>query len=194
MRHLRAMVISKPGSQKRWGLLTPAVRRILNNTVHSDTGCTANELIYGGYGDTEASMFVDDLVQEEGEAMAGWIYAKELEEAQFEILRKSELHQEERLLVAAGKAASGIQRKKEEGALVLASRGTSLGGRPKGKLQSRFTGPYLVLDRDQPLDSLVKCQHLGMKTVEMFHVHELVVVDLHHLSEEDLEKSAMLCY
>jgi hypothetical protein len=35
---------------------------------------------------------------------------------------------------------------------------------------------------------------LGMKTVEMFHVHELVVVDLHHLSEEDLEKSAMLCY
>jgi hypothetical protein len=58
MRHLRAMVISKPGAQKRWGLLTPAVRRILNNTVHSDTGCTPNELIYGGYGDTEASMFV----------------------------------------------------------------------------------------------------------------------------------------
>ncbi len=47
------------------------------------------------------------------------------------------------------------------------------------------------MDRDQPLDSLVKCQHLGMKTVEMFHMHELVVVDLHHLSEEDLEKSAM---
>ena len=73
MRHLRAMVISKPGAQKRWGLLTPAVRRILNNTLHSDTGCTPNELIYGGYGDTEASMFVEDLVQEEGEATAGWL-------------------------------------------------------------------------------------------------------------------------
>ena len=40
MRHLRAMVLSKPGAQKRWGLLTSAVRRILNNTIHSDTGCT----------------------------------------------------------------------------------------------------------------------------------------------------------
>jgi hypothetical protein len=191
MRHLRAMVISKPGAQKRWGLLTPAVRRILNNTVHSDTGCTPNELIYGGYGDTEASMFVEELVQEEGEATAGWLYAKELEEAQFGILRKSELHQEQRLQAAARKASSGIQREIEDGSLVLASRGTSLSSRPKGKLQSRFTGPYLVVDRPQPLDSLVKCQHLGTKVVEMFHMHELAVVDLHHLSEEELASSAM---
>jgi hypothetical protein len=166
----------------------------LNNTVHSDTGCTPNELIYGGYGDTEASMFVDDLVQEEGETMAGWLYAKELEEAQFDILKRSELHQEQRLQEATRKVGSGIQRKIEDGALVLASRGTSLSGRPKGKLQSRYTGPYLVIDRDRPLDSLVKCQHLGTKVVEMFHMHELVVVDLHHLSEEVLEKSAMLDY
>jgi hypothetical protein len=191
MRHLRTMVISKPGAQKRWGLLTPAVRRILNNTVHSDTGCTPNELIYGGYGDTEASMFVDELVQEEGETMAGWLYAKELEEAQFDILRRSELHQEQRLQSAARKAESGIRRRIEDGALVLASRGTTLGGRPKEKLQSRFTGPYLVLDRNEPLDSLVKCQHLGSKVVEMFHMHELTVVDLHHLSDQELEASAM---
>ena len=190
MRHLRARVISKPGAQKRWGLLVPAVRRILNNTVHSDTGCTPNELIYGGYGDTEASMFVDDLVHEEGETMAGWQYAKELEEAQFEILRRSELHQEQRLQAAARKATSGPQRKIENGNLVLASRG-GFGGRPKDKLQSRFTGPYLVLERTAPTDSLVKCQHLGTKVVEMFHMHDLVTVDLGHLSEEALEESAM---
>ena len=191
MRHLRAMVLSKPGAQKRWGLLTPAVRRILNNTIHSDTGCTPNELIYGGYGDTEASMFVEDLVHEEGEAIAGWLYAKELEEAQFDILRRSELHQETRLQAAVTKAAAGDQRLIENGSLVLASRGTVLGGRPKGKLQSRFTGPYLVLNREQPLSSLVECQHLGSKVVEMFHMHELVVVQLSHLSEEELEQSAM---
>lgn len=191
MRHLRAMVLSKPGAQKRWGLLTPAVRRILNNTINSDTGCTPNELIYGGYGDTEASMFVEELVQEEGETMAGWLYAKELEEAQFDILRRSELHQEQRLQAAARKVVSGVQRKIEDGVLVLASRGTSLGGRPKGKLQSRYTGPYLVVDRINSLDSLVKCQHLGTKIVEMFHMHELVVVDLKDLSGEELEISAM---
>ncbi len=191
MRHLRAMVLSKPGAQRRWGLLTPSVRRILNNTIHSDTGCSPNELIYGGYGDTEASMFVEDLAHEEGETIAGWLYAKELEEAQFEILKRSELHQEQRLQAAARKATIGCQRVIENGSLVLASRGTSLGGRPKDKLQSRFTGPYLVLNRDQPLDSLVECQHLGSKVVEMFHMHDLVVVNLSHLSEEELESSAM---
>lgn len=194
VRHLRAMVISKPGLQRRWGLLIPAVRRILNNTIHSDTGCTPNELIYGGYGDTEASMFVDALVQEEGEPIAGWLYAKELEDAQFEILRKSEQHQEKRLLDASQKASSKDARTIHEGNLVLARRGSvgvGLNGRPKGKLQSRYTGPYLVLDRQKPSDSLVKCQHLGTKIVEMFHMHELVVVELSHLSEEELEKSAM---
>jgi hypothetical protein len=191
MRHLRAMVISKPGAQKRWGLLTPAVRRILNNTVHSDTGCTPNEWIYGGYGDTETSMFAEELVQEEGETMAGWLYAKQLEEAQFDILKRSELHQEQKLQTAARKAASGNQRKIESGVLVFASRGISLGGPPKGKLQRRFAGPYLLVDRINSLESLVKCQHLGTKIVEMFHMHELVVVDLKDLSEEELEVSAM---
>ena len=136
-------------------------------------------------------MFVEDLVHEEGEVIAGWLYAKELEEAQFEILKRSELHQEQRLQAAATKAAAGGQRIIENGSLVLASRGTGLSGRPKDKLQSRFTGPYLVLNRDQPLNSLVECQHLGSKVVEMFHMHDLVVVQLSHLSEEELEKSAM---
>ena len=47
------------------------------------------------------------------------------------------------------------------------------------------------MDRHQPLDSLVKCQHLGTNVFEMFHMHELAVVDLHHLSEEELAASAM---
>ena len=188
MRHLRAMVLSKPGAQRRWGLLTPAVRRIMNNTVHSDTGCSPNELIYGGYGDTEASMFVDD--QEEGETMAGWLYAKELEDAQFEVLRHSELHQEQRLAAAAGRARERGQRTIMEGDLVLAARG-GLGGRPKGKLQSRFQGPYLVINRPDPASSLVSCQHLGTKVIEMFHMSDLVVVKLDHLSEQELAASAL---
>ena len=190
MRHLRAMVLSKPGAHRRWGLLTPAVRRILNNTVHSETGCSPNELIYGGYGDTEASMFVEDLVQEDGETMAGWLYAKQLEDAQFEILRQSELFQEQRLEAAAKRSLEKGQRQILEGDLVLASRG-GFGGRPKEKLQSRFTGPYLVLDRPDPTCSLVKTQHLGTKVVEIFHMSDLVVVELNHLSESEMEASAI---
>ena len=103
------------------------------------------------------------------------------------------MHQEQRLQAAVRKASSGPQRKIENGNLVLAARG-GFGGRPKDKLQSRFTGPYLVLDRTAPTDSLVRCQHLGTKVVEMFHMHDLVTVDLEHLSETELEESAMQDY
>ena len=122
--------------------------------------------------------------------MAGWLYAKELEEAQFEILRTSELHQEQRLAAAARKASESGPRTIMEGALVLAARG-GLGGRPKGKLQSRFQGPYLVIDRLDPASSLVSCQHLGTKIIENFHMSDLVVVKLDHLSEEELSASAL---
>ena len=43
MRHLRAIVLgeeSRVNSQFRWGMLTPAVRRIMNNTVNWETGVT----------------------------------------------------------------------------------------------------------------------------------------------------------
>jgi hypothetical protein len=99
MRHLRTIILGNDGRHvlraKRWGLHTSAVcRRLLNNTKNSDTGCTPNELLYGGFGDTEASLFMEDLVREEGEPEAGWKFAKELEDLQFEILKRSEEHQQ----------------------------------------------------------------------------------------------------
>ena len=81
-------------SVKRWGLLLPAVQRILNNTWNSDTGVTPNELVLGGYGDSELAMIAKDPAFEEGIQLEACSYARELEQAQCERLRRSELHQE----------------------------------------------------------------------------------------------------
>ena len=185
MRHLRAIVLSEESgvnSQFRWGMLAPAVRRILNNTVNWETGVTPNDLLYGGYADTEMLLFEDHSAVGEGASVPGWIFARELEEAQWEILRRSELHQEKVLEAVIQKAEEKGVREVREGEWVLVRRG-GLGQRPKSKLQSRYMGPYLVVDREDPTSSIISCQHLATKVVSKFHLSEVQVVDLSHYRE-----------
>lgn len=182
MRHLRAIVLSQESgvnSQLRWGLLAPAARRIVNNTFNWETGTTPNELLYGGYADTEMSLFEEHYALGEGESVPGWRYACELEEAQWMLLRRSELHQEEVLKAVLQAAESRGAREIQEGEWVLVRRG-GMSQRPKGKLQSRYMGPYLVVDRPDPTSSLVSCQHLATKQTGKFHMSDVQVVDLSH--------------
>jgi hypothetical protein len=185
MRHLRAIVLSGESgvnSQLRWGVLAPAARRIVNNTVNWETGVSPNELLYGGYADTELSLFEEHRAFREGEAVSGWSFAQELEAAQWELLRRSELHQEKVMSEVIRVAASKGLREIQEGEWVLVKRG-GLGQRPKGKLQSRYMGPYLVVDRPDPTTSIVVCQHLGTKQVCKFHMSDVQVVDMSHYQE-----------
>jgi hypothetical protein len=154
----------------------------VNNTVNWETGVTPNDLLYGGYADTELSLFEEHRAFGEGEAVPGWRFAQELEEAQWELLRRSELHQEKVLSEVIQVAESKGVREIREGEWVLAKRG-GLGQRPKGKLQSRYMGPYLVVDRPDPTTSVVSCQHLGTKQVCKFHMSELQAVDLSHYQD-----------
>ena len=182
MRHLRAMIISDESganSHFRWGLLASAARRIINNSVNWETGVTPNELLYGGYADTDLCLMGDHPALQGGQTVPGWLFAKELEDCQAELLRRSEAHQEELLDKVRTKAENAGLREIEGGVWVLAKRG-GLGKRPKTKLQSRYMGPYLVINRTDPTNSLVQCQHLATKKVVRFHMSELVVVDLSH--------------
>ena len=185
MRHLRAMIISDESganSHFRWGLLASAARRILNNTINWETGVTPNELLYGGYADTDLCLMGDHPALQAGQSTPGWLFAKELEECQAELLRRSELHQEELLEKVRIKSEAAGVREIEGGVWVLAKRG-GLGKRPKTKLQSRYMGPYLVVNRSDPAISIVQCQHLATKKIVKFHMSELVVVDLSNYVE-----------
>jgi hypothetical protein len=184
-RHLRAMVVSDVvgiNSVMRWGVLLPAVQRILNNTWNSDTGCTPNELVLGGYGDSELAMIAHDPAFEEGLSVEPSSYARELEEAQFEILRRSEIHQENRLKKVLEDARQHPSRQLEEGSIVLAVRG-GFGKRPKDKLQTRYTGPYIVVDRPDPSHSIVRISHIATKKIEDRHMNELVVCNMSRFRE-----------
>ena len=122
-------------------------------------------------------MISNDPAPGEGESVPGWLFVRELEEAQWELLQRSERHQERVLDEVMRVAEQRGVRIIEEGEWVLAKRG-GLGKRPKSKLQSRYMGPYLVINRSDPKSSIVVCQHLATKEIIKFHMSELVVVDL----------------
>jgi hypothetical protein len=136
----------------------------------------------GGYGDTDMSMFADDPAVDEGEIVQAADYARELEEAQMEMLRRSEMHQEEVLRAVAERATREEARQIHEGDIVLARRG-GFGNRPKDKLQSKFTGPYVVVERDDPTQSIVRIAHIATKKVESRHMSELVNCNMSHFRD-----------
>ena len=148
--------------------------------------CTPNELLLGGYGDSDIAMFQDDPAVGEGERVMVGQYAQELEEAQFRLLTASELHQEHRLKTAAEKAESEGQRQISEGQYVLALRG-GIGSRPKEKLQCRYTGPYLVVNRPDPMHSIVKCLHLATRELVDFHMEVLQICNMSHFRDNPEE-------
>jgi hypothetical protein len=151
----------------------------MNNTVNWETGVTPNELLYGGYADTEMSLFHEHPAVGEGTSVPGWMFAHELETAQWELLKRSEMHLEKVLAEVARVAAAKGVREVREGEWVLVRRG-GLGNRPKTKLQSRYMGPYLVVDRPDPRSSIISCQHLATKAISKFHMSEVQVVELSH--------------
>jgi hypothetical protein len=148
--------------------------------------CTPNELLLGGYGDSEIAMFQNDPAVGEGELALAGGYAQELEEAQFRFLTLSESHQEQRLQAAVEKSRSEGQRQITEGQYVLALRG-GFGGRPKEKLQCKYTGPYLVVQRPDPTHSIVKCCHLASREIVELHMCDLQICNMSHFRENEEE-------
>jgi hypothetical protein len=148
--------------------------------------CTPNELLLGGYGDSDIAMFQSDPAVGEGEAVPVGGYVHELEEAQFRLLTASESHQEQRLRAAAEKAEDGGQRQIMEGQYVLALRG-GIGGRPKEKLQCKYAGPYLVIQRPDPTHSIVKCLHLATREIVDLHMDVLQICNMSHFGDDPAE-------
>jgi hypothetical protein len=184
-RHLRALVLGDvlgTNSRNRWGILCSAAQRILNNTVHSDLMATPNELLLGGYGDSDMAMFQEDPAVGEGDEVMAGEYARELEEMQFQLLTRSEAHQEQVLAKVVDRAGREGQRQIEGGQYVLALRG-GLGNRPKEKLQCRYTGPYLVTQRPDPTHSIVECMHIATRELVNFHMDTLQICNMSHFSD-----------
>jgi len=65
LRHLRALLISGVAgpSERRWSTLICGARRICMNTVNASTGVTPNDLVFGGFADSDESLFQEPSIK-----------------------------------------------------------------------------------------------------------------------------------
>jgi hypothetical protein len=189
MRHLRAMVLSDtlgPNTGFSWSRLVPFVFKILNNSVHSATGCTPTALLYGIHG-----MSGDNLLPISNFEGTTFEYLKIHQEHQRKLLKLSEDHQARELMSIARSQGISRPRKILEGEFVLLR--SNVAGKTT-KLNCKWYGPYVVVDRTDPeaplcliLDlSTRRVREAHMQDLRMFDMSRTTILEAQHLAASDV--------
>jgi hypothetical protein len=193
LRHLRALVVAGTSHprESRWGTFLCGARRILMNTVNASTGVTPNDLVYGGFADSEELLFKDSGPKASTADKAD-AFVSELQREQAEILVRAEEYQQRKFNLIISKTADVGDQALLTGDWVLCYRGGLPHGRPRTKLQFPWSGPWRVLDREpDPLNPRVRCLHAASRQVETFGRNELRAFNVDLMdSYEDFAKAA----
>ena len=172
MRHLRAMVLSDslgPNTSYSWSRLIPFVFNIINNSIHSATGCTPNSLMFGIHGMSNPKL----LSQQPLEGTTFQYLAQHIIH-QEKLLKLSEEHQSKMLTVCARAQGTSNPRQLHEGEFVLLR--SAVAGKMT-KLNCKWLGPYVVFDRVDPTAPLVHVLDLSTRRVREAHLQDLIVLD-----------------
>jgi hypothetical protein len=193
LRHLRALVCSGVTGprERRWSTLLCGARRICMNTVNASTGVTPNDLIYGGFADSDESLFQETPLRPSS-SNGPDSFIIELQREQAELLVRAEEYQQRKFNAIIAKTSDVGEQQLSTGDWVLCYRGGLPHGRPRTKLQFPWSGPWRVLDRDaDPANPRVKCIHAASRQVEFFGRNELRVFNSDLMdSYEDFAKTA----
>jgi hypothetical protein len=194
MRHLRVLIMGDAAgvnSVVKWSTLLHGARRICMNTVNSSTGVTPNDLVYGGFADSDESLF-QEPVQKPSSAASADAFVFELQSEQMKMVARAEEYQQKRFEFIISRTSDEGDQSLHDGDWVLCYRGGLPHGRPRTKLQLPWTGPWKVVDReDDPLNPRVRCIHAASRKVETFGRRELRVFNADLMDgPDDFVKSA----
>jgi hypothetical protein len=176
LRHLRALISSGSAGalpERRWSTLLHGARRIMMNTVCASTGVAPNDLIFGGFADTDESLFQEPIVKQSASDRPE-AFILELQEEQSSLLARAEDYQQKRFTYLASQSDDDGSCAFSEGDWVLCYRGGLPHGRPRDKLQFPWTGPWRVLDREgDDFNPRVRVIHAASRQVHTFGRNEL---------------------
>jgi hypothetical protein len=188
LRHLRALILSGVGgvhSERRWGTLLHGARRIIMNTVCSSTGVAPNDLVYGGFADSDESLF-QEPVPKPSSSDHPEAFVAELQREQSQLLARADDYQQARFDYMISKSEDQGDLALPEGTWVLCYRGGLPHGRPRDKLQLPWTGPWRVLNREgDDVNPKVRVIHAASRKVEVFGRRELRVFNIEHMDGPD---------
>jgi hypothetical protein len=193
LRHLRALVLADSSSPRegRWSTFLCGARRICMNTVNASTGVTPNDLVYGGFADSDELLFKTDATRH-STADSPESFIAELQHEQAGLLARAEEYQQRKFAIIASKTDDIGDQSLQSGDWVLCYRGGLPHGRPRNKLQFPWSGPWRVIDRESdPSSPRVKCIHAASRQVETFGRSELRAFNVELMdSYEDFSKAA----
>lgn len=193
LRHLRALLLAGESHprENRWSTFLCGARRICMNTVNASTGVTPNDLVFGGFADSDDSLFMSPRMKQSTSGSPD-AFVSELQREQQSLLARAEEYQQRKFNIIVSKTDDLGDLALSTGDWVLCYRGGLPHGRPRSKLQFAWTGPWRVLDRESdPLNPRVKCMHASSRQVESFGRNELRAFNVELLdSYEDFSKVA----
>ncbi len=176
LRHLRALIAGDAAgvnSIVKWSTLLHGARRICMNTINSSTGVTPNDLVYGGFADSDEALFQEPALKASSSGSAD-AFAHELQSEQMKLTARAEEYQQKRFDFIVSRTEDVGDSALRDGDWVLCYRGGLPHGRPRTKLQLPWSGPWRVVDRtDDPLNPRVRCIHAASRKVETFGRKEL---------------------
>jgi len=177
MRHLRGYVYDQRLREK-WSIILPLVQRIMNSMVHSTTGVSPAQVLFGNAVDLDKVVLVPEL---QGSVQADVVppsvkeYLDKLVHAQGIILELAQKNQEEhdRHHLAQASAGAGELTTFPINSYVLLQYPAGLGGdhRPPSKLHTRWQGPFRVIGSRG--DKYTLQNLVTMRSMER-HVKELI--------------------
>lgn len=143
------------------------------NTVCASTGVTPNDLVFGGFADSDESLFQEPSVKPSASDKPE-AFIRELQDEQLSLLARAEEYQQKRFEYLASRSDDDGTVAFAEGDWVLCYRGGLPHGRPRDKLQFPWTGPWRVLSREgDDLDPRVRVIHAASRQVHVFGRNEL---------------------
>ena len=187
LRHLKALLVSGVAgpSERRWSTLLCGARRICMNTVNASTGVTPNDLVFGGFADSDESLFQEPSPKPStSETPESFVH--ELQREQADLLARAEQYQQRKFDLIISKTPDIGDQILNTGDWVLCYRGGLPHGRPRSKLQFPWSGPWRVLDRElDPSNPRVVCKHAASHKVETFGRCELRAFNSELLDHDD---------
>lgn len=172
MKHLRSLVMDAR-IVERWSEVLPLVQRVVNASWHSALGTSPIRVMFGA-AVTPDRMLCSVSADAEQSPVVVEDYVQRLINAQRELIRASEEHQQEvidkRLAVGIGDEVVAY----EVGDYVL----VSYPERPPSKLAPRWRGPMVVAEVPRVDGSTVVCQDLRTQKLLTFHISRLRPYDV----------------
>jgi hypothetical protein len=175
---LRAMILDDrlgPQTHLQWGLLLPAVRRVIMTRMVLQHGCCPNDLAYAFCPENEESIFAEEIwmpgMQEEAVDQDASKKIAELLRQHQVLISACEEKQDELLSKLAAlhdKEAQGMDDPLQPGEFVL----VDMRERPHNKIMSPWSGPWQVIEGKEDNEAthpMLVLQHIATKKIDRFH-------------------------